>query len=97
MLDETCEQAFSKNVCLLNFQAHKEEDLKYTDVKNELRRGIEHIRNQVLDMIATNSKVPEIEQLQRHEFNMDVEARQKLLDVREEKLKQVNQPYFVKQ
>ena len=40
-------------------------------------------------MIDTNETLPEIEKLERHEFNLDLEERAKMMSLREEKLKKV--------
>ena len=40
-------------------------------------------------MMAENEQVPEIERLDRHEFNMDVEERQKLITEQEKIIKEV--------
>lgn len=42
-------------------------------------------------MIDVNSQLPDIEKLERHEFNMDVEERLKLIAEGEEKIKEVCQ------
>ena len=53
------------------------------------------LRNQVLEMIDTNETLPEIEKLERHEFNLDLEERAKMMSLREEKLKKVKLGYCV--
>ncbi len=63
--------------------------MKYKENKSKLRQDIASLRKQVLDMIDVNGRLPDIEKLDRHEFNMDLEERMKLLNVREEKLKEV--------
>ncbi|XP_057306385.1 cilia- and flagella-associated protein 43-like [Hydractinia symbiolongicarpus] len=60
-------------------KAHKKEDEKYAEVKNSLRNEINDLRNQVLELIRTNEEVPDIEKLDRYEFNMDVEERQSMV------------------
>jgi len=66
--------------------AHKKEDQQYSAVKNKLREDIDTLRSRVLSMILTNENVPEIERLNRQEFNMDIEERQKIVSDREKKL-----------
>jgi len=82
-------------------KAHKEEDLKYKDVKDKLKVDIDILRNQVLEMIDTNETLPEIEKLERHEFNLDLEERAKMMSLREEKLKklrnEINEKNLAKQ
>ena len=40
-------------------------------------------------MIDTNYSLPDIEKLEKHEFNMDLEERAKLLSLREDQIKKV--------
>ena len=54
-----------------------------------MKNDIEKLRRQVLDMIDVNSALPDIEKLERFEFNMDLEERAELLGKREEHIKQV--------
>eukprot|EP00795_Rhopilema_esculentum_P012071 gene12071-2664_t len=70
-------------------KAHSEEDAKYKDVKVNLKNDIEKLRRNVLDMIDVNSALPDIEKLERFEFNMDLEERAELLVKREEHIKQL--------
>ena len=42
-----------------------------------------------MQMVDANTAAPDIEQLERHEFNLDTEKRQKMVAVGEEKIKQV--------
>ncbi|XP_031564143.1 cilia- and flagella-associated protein 43-like [Actinia tenebrosa] len=70
-------------------EAQREEDKKFADIKRKLRKDISELRNTVLQMIDVNSRLPDIEKLERHEFNMDVEERQKLIAEGEEKIKEV--------
>ena len=74
---------------LFCFQAHHEEDLKYKDVKVELKSDIDKLRTQVLDMIKVNATLPDIERLDRFEFNLDLDERAKLLGIREEQIQAV--------
>ena len=43
----------------------------------------------MLQMMGDNQEAPEIERLDRHEYNLDVDQRQKLVLEGEEKIKQV--------
>lgn len=73
-------------------QAHKIEDEKYAAVKAKFRQEISQLREKVLNMIATNEQLPDIEQLERQEFILDTEEHlqiqaeedQLILQVREE-------------
>ena len=76
-------------VCLL--QAQREEAKKFTEIKWKLRKDIMELRSTVLGMVETNNQAPDIEKLERHEFNLDVEHRQRLVLEGEEKIKQVSE------
>ena len=45
-----------------------------------MRTDIDALRTKVLQMMQDNEEAPELERLDRHEFNMDVEERQKYLN-----------------
>ena len=47
------------------------------------------LKNSVMQMVESNNSAPDIEQLERHEFNLDAEKRQQMVAVGEEKIKQV--------
>lgn len=70
-------------------QTQREEAKKYADIKRKLRQEIQELRNTVLQMMSDNEQAPEIERLDRHEFNLDTDQRQKLVLEGEEKIKQV--------
>ncbi|XP_015758446.1 PREDICTED: cilia- and flagella-associated protein 43-like [Acropora digitifera] len=72
-----------------NFKTQREEAKKYADIKRKLRQEIQELRNTVLQMMSDNEQAPEIERLDRHEFNLDTDQRQKLVLEGEEKIKQV--------
>lgn len=76
-------------IFILVLQAHDEEDQKYKEAKHNLRNDIGKLRRNVLEMIETNEGVPDLERLERHEFNMDLEGRAHLLGIREEQMRQV--------
>lgn len=46
-------------------------------------------------MINTNEQVPDMEKLDRHEFNMDIEERNTLLSEREKSLREVLTKWFI--
>lgn len=78
-------------IITFSLKAQREEDKKFADIKRKLRKDISELRNTVLQMIDVNSQLPDIEKLERHEFNMDVEERLKLIAEGEEKIKEVCQ------
>ena len=63
--------------------------MKYTNIKNTLRKDIGMLRNEVLSLMEANKKVPDIEKLERQEFDMDLEEKQKMVAEKLEKLKGV--------
>ncbi|XP_066933494.1 cilia- and flagella-associated protein 43-like [Clytia hemisphaerica] len=70
-------------------KSRKKEDEKYKTTKNNLKNEINNLRKQVLDMMSTNDQLPDIEKLDRFEFNMDTEERNALLVGREQLLKEL--------
>ena len=71
------------------FQTQREEAKKFAEIKRTLRQEIQELRQTVLQMMNDNQQAPEIERLDRHEYNLDVDQRQKLVLEGEEKIKQV--------
>lgn len=71
------------------FQTQREEAKKFAEIKRKLRQEIQELRQTVLQMMNDNQQAPEIERLDRHEYNLDVDQRQKLVLEGEEKIKQV--------
>ena len=63
--------------------------MKCTNIKNTLRKDIGMLRNEVLSLMEANKKVPDIEKLERQEFDMDLEEKQKMVAEKLEKLKGV--------
>ena len=63
--------------------------MKYTNIKNTLRKDIGMLRNEVLSLMKANKKVPDIEKLERQEFDMDLEEKQKMVAEKLESLKGV--------
>lgn len=66
-------------------QACRTEDEKYSEIKAKLKQEIGALRSKVLDMIAANEELPDIERLGRQEFILDTEEYQRML-AEEEKL-----------
>lgn len=59
-------------------EAFKEEDRQYADVKKNLRVSIRDMRRTLQTMLKTNETLPEIERLNRHEFDLDIEEQMRL-------------------
>ena len=76
------------NVNLL-LQTQREEAKKFAEIRRKLRQEIQELRHTVLQMMDDNQQAPEIERLDRYEYNLDVDQRQKLILEGEEKIKQV--------
>ena len=70
-------------------QSQREEAKKFAEIKRKLRLEIQELRETVLQMMRDNQEAPELERLDRHEYNLDVDQRQKLVLEGEEKIKQV--------
>ena len=76
-------------------QSQREEAKKFAEIKRKLRLEIQELRETVLQMMRENQEAPELERLDRHEYNLDVDQRQKLVLEGEEKIKQVWASNFV--
>jgi len=72
-------------------ETQREEAKKFAEIKRKLRHEIKELRDTVLQMMSDNQQAPEIERLDRHEYNLDVDQRQKLVLEGEEKIKQVRE------
>ncbi|XP_068708688.1 cilia- and flagella-associated protein 43-like [Montipora foliosa] len=72
-------------------ETQREEAKKFADIKRKLRQEIQELRNTVLQMMNDNQQAPEIERLDRHEYNLDTDQRQRLILEGEEKIKQVRE------
>ena len=72
------------------FKAQREEDKKFAEIKSKLRKDIMDLKNSVMQMVESNASAPDIEQLERHEFNLDAEKRQRMIAAGDEKIKQVS-------
>ncbi|XP_026210810.1 cilia- and flagella-associated protein 43 isoform X2 [Anabas testudineus] len=60
-------------------QAVIEEDNKqYSETKRNLRKTIKQLRDTIQEMMRENENLPEIERLEQHEFNLDVEEQKRL-------------------
>ncbi|KAM7447734.1 Cilia- and flagella-associated protein 43 [Porites harrisoni] len=72
-------------------ESQREEAKKFAEIKRKLRLEIQELRETVLQMMRENQEAPELERLDRHEYNLDVDQRQKLVLEGEEKIKQVRE------
>lgn len=61
----------------------------HAERKKELRKELQQLKQQIMDLIEENSTLPDLEKLERHEFNLDEEERQRLIAVAEEDVKKV--------
>ena len=58
---------------------------------DELKKSISELRATVLGMIETNENVDDIEQLRRHEFTLDVDERQRLLNEGDDEIESIKE------
>jgi hypothetical protein len=72
-------------------KAHCAEDAKYTEMKAAIRQDIDNLRKAVMSLINHNSDVPDIEKLERQEFNLDTEEQQLLTAESDEQIKKVRE------
>ena len=61
-------------------EVQDKKDLSYEPQIIELKKSIADLRATVLGMIDTNDNVDDIEQLRRHEFTLDLDERQRILN-----------------
>ncbi|CAD5121750.1 DgyrCDS10227 [Dimorphilus gyrociliatus] len=59
-------------------EAVRVENKQFEDLKKDLRCEIRDIRRKLQGMMKENENVPDIEQLNRHEFDLDVEEQERL-------------------
>ena len=70
-------------------QACRAEDEKYSESKAKLKQEIGALRSKVLEMIAANEELHEMERLGRQEFNLDTDEYQRMLTEEEKLIKDV--------
>ncbi|XP_034537901.1 cilia- and flagella-associated protein 43 isoform X3 [Notolabrus celidotus] len=58
--------------------ALKEENEQYSEAKKSMRKTIKELRDTIQDMIRENETLPDIERLELHEFNLDIEEQKRL-------------------
>jgi TolA-binding protein len=75
------------------FQARREEDRQHAERKKELRKELQQLRQQIMELIEENSTLPDLEKLERYEFNLDEEERQRLIALGEQSVKQVRKQF----
>ncbi|XP_074532554.1 cilia- and flagella-associated protein 43 isoform X2 [Halichoeres trimaculatus] len=56
----------------------KEENEQYSETKKNMRKTIKELRETIQEMIRDNETLPDIERLELHEFNLDVEEQRRL-------------------
>ncbi|XP_041644785.1 cilia- and flagella-associated protein 43 [Cheilinus undulatus] len=56
----------------------KEENEKYSETKKNMKKTFKELRDTIQEMMRENDTLPEIERLELHEFNLDVEERKRL-------------------
>uniref|UniRef100_A0A8C0I9U0 Cilia and flagella associated protein 43 n=1 Tax=Bubo bubo TaxID=30461 RepID=A0A8C0I9U0_BUBBB len=54
-------------------QVIREETQRFSNQKEELQMGIKKLRKTIQKMMHENEQVPDIEKLEQHEFNLDIE------------------------
>nr|XP_014343793.1 PREDICTED: cilia- and flagella-associated protein 43 [Latimeria chalumnae] len=54
------------------------ESQKYADKKKNLKKGIKTLRKTIQNMMRENELLPDIEKLEHHEFNLNLEEQEKL-------------------
>ena len=72
------------------FKATVDEDMKYAEMKNELRLEIREMRRQLQKMMADNEELAAIEKLPRHEFDLDIEEQKRLQAICEHEVEKVD-------
>lgn len=69
----------------------EEEELQVAGKKQELRAQITSIRKELQLMLTDNEKLPAIEQLQRQEFDLDLEEQSRLRDEEENEIQMMRE------
>ena len=71
-------------------QARREDDKQHAERKKELRKQLQQLKEQIMELIEENATIPDLEKLERYEFNLDEEERQRLIALGEQSVKQVS-------
>ncbi|XP_078421122.1 cilia- and flagella-associated protein 43 isoform X2 [Cetorhinus maximus] len=72
-------------------EAIEKDNRKHSEAKAKLKQGIEKLRRTIKMMMLENESVPEIEQLDQHEFNLDLKEQKRLHGEGEEKVAKVRE------
>ena len=72
-------------------QARREEDKQHAESKKELRKQLQQLKEKIMGLIEENASLPDLEKLERYEFNLDEEERQRLIGLGEQSVKEVRQ------
>ncbi|XP_026164299.1 cilia- and flagella-associated protein 43 isoform X5 [Mastacembelus armatus] len=56
----------------------KEENEQYSETKKNLRKTIKELSDTIQEMMHENENLPDIEHLEQHEFNLDIEEQKRL-------------------
>ncbi|XP_067909306.1 cilia- and flagella-associated protein 43 isoform X2 [Heterodontus francisci] len=72
-------------------EAIEKDNYKHATAKAKLRQGIIKLRETIKTMMVENESVPEIEQLDQHEFNLDLKEQKRLHAEGEEKVAKVRE------
>lgn len=75
---------------MFNLQARRGEDRQHAERKKELRKQLQNFKQQIMGLIDENSTLPDLEKLERYEFNLDEEERQRLIALGDQSVKQVS-------
>ncbi|KAK2824393.1 hypothetical protein Q5P01_021568 [Channa striata] len=70
-------------------EVKKEEAENYSETKETLRKAVKELRDTVQEMMRENESLPEIERLEQHEFNLDVDEQRRLEAMVEEEASRV--------
>ncbi|XP_055026578.2 cilia- and flagella-associated protein 43 [Misgurnus anguillicaudatus] len=67
----------------------QEEAMQYFETKNIVRKNIQVLRDTIQALIHENENLPDIEKLELHEFNLDVEEQQRMQNEADQKVARV--------
>ncbi|XP_052225547.1 cilia- and flagella-associated protein 43-like isoform X5 [Dreissena polymorpha] len=72
-------------------EAFKEEDKQYAEIKKNLRVSIRDMRRTLQSMLHSNATLPELERLNRHEFDLDIEEQMRLQGEADQEVERVRE------
>ncbi|XP_029304967.1 cilia- and flagella-associated protein 43 isoform X2 [Cottoperca gobio] len=67
----------------------KEDNEQYSERKNDMRKTIKGLRDNIQEMMRESENLPDIERLQQQEFNLDVEEQRRLAAILEQEVTRV--------